>query len=93
MKKYADYLEDVGIRNAKLGFIASRGSQKYYLQSAFALSSPEKTQQEQNSLLHVNDHFKKMIIVRDSMKPRRNEQGIVTMGIINFLLDEASLEA
>ena len=76
----------------EIDFVASRGSQKYYLQSAFALSSPEKIQQEQNSLLHVNDHFKKMIIVRDSMKPRRNEQGIVTMGILNFLMDENSLE-
>lgn len=77
----------------EIDFVASRGSQKYYLQSAFAMNTPEKIQQEQNSLLHVNDHFKKMIIVRDHMKPRRNEQGIVTMGILNFLLDENSLES
>lgn len=77
----------------EIDFVASRGSQKYYLQSAFAMNTPEKVQQEQNSLLHVNDHFKKMIIVRDRMKPRRNEQGIVTMGILNFLLDENSLDA
>lgn len=77
----------------EIDFVASRGSQKYYLQSAFAMNTPEKIQQEQNSLLHVNDHFKKMIIVRDRMKPRRNEQGIVTVGILNFLLDENSLDA
>ncbi len=77
----------------EIDFVASRGSQKYYLQSVFAMNTPEKVQQEQNSLLHVNDHFKKMIIVRDRMKPRRNEQGIVTMGILNFLLDENSLDA
>lgn len=79
-------------RQYEIDFVASRGSKKYYLQSAFVVSSPEKMHQEQNSLVHVNDHFKKMIIVKDNIKPRRNEQGIVIMGIINFLSDENSLE-
>lgn len=101
-----DYRVDVGMVEAygkdsagktirkqyEIDFVATRGSKKYYLQSAFAMNSPEKMQQEQNSLIHVNDHFKKMIVVKDNIKPRRNEQGIVTMGIINFLLDENSLE-
>ncbi len=101
-----DYLVDVGMvetfgknvdgktvrKQYEIDFVASRGSRKYYLQSAFAMSNPEKLQQEQNSLLHVNDHFKKIIIVRDNIRPRRDEQGIVTMGILNFLLDENSLE-
>lgn len=76
----------------EVDFVVSRGSKKYYVQSAFVMDRLEKIQQEKNSLLHVNDHFKKMIIVRGSMKPRRNEQGIVMMGIMNFLLDENSLE-
>ncbi len=102
-----DYLVDVGMvetfgksvdgktvrKQYEIDFVASRGSRKYYLQSAFAMNNPEKLQQEQNSLLHVNDHFKKIIIVRDSIRPRRDEQGIVTMGILNFLMDENSLEA
>lgn len=77
----------------EIDFVATRGSQKYYLQSAFAMNTPEKIQQEQNSLKHVNDSFKKIIIVKDHIKPRRNEYGIVTMGIMNFLLDEHSLES
>lgn len=77
----------------EIDFVATRGSKKYYIQSAFAMNTPEKIQQEQNSLLHVNDHFKKMIIVKDNIKPRRDEQGIVMIGIMNFLLDENSLEA
>ncbi len=102
-----DYLVDVGMvetfgksvdgktvrKQYEIDFVASRGSRKYYLQSAFAMNNPGKLQQEQNSLLHVNDHFKKIIIVRDSIRPRRDEQGIVTMGILNFLMDENSLEA
>lgn len=101
-----DYRVDVGMvesfgknvegktirKQYEIDFVASRGSRKYYLQSAFSMNTPEKIQQEQNSLRHVNDHFKKMILVRESMKPRRDEQGIVTMGILNFLLDENSLE-
>lgn len=77
----------------EIDFVATRGSKKYYLQSAFAMNTPEKIQQEQNSLRQVNDSFKKIIIVRDHIKPRRDEQGIVTMGIMYFLLDEHSLEA
>lgn len=77
----------------EIDFVASRGSKKYYLQSAFAIDTPEKIQQEQNSLKRINDSFKKIIIVRDHIKPRRDEQGIVTMGIMYFLLDEHSLES
>ncbi|MEA4889918.1 MAG: ATP-binding protein [Clostridiaceae bacterium] len=76
----------------EVDFIASKGSQKYYIQSAFSMSSQEKTAQEQNSLLNINDSFKKIIIVRDNIRVRRNERGIMTIGIRNFLLDEKSLD-
>lgn len=76
----------------EIDFVASRGSQRYYLQSAYAMNTQEKIQQEQNSLMHVNDSFKKIIIVKDHTKPRRDEHGFVTMGILNFLSDEHSLE-
>lgn len=75
----------------EVDFIATKGSEKYYIQSAFSISDTDKLQQEQNSLININDSFKKIIVVRDNIKVRRNDYGIVTMGICNFLLDENSL--
>lgn len=75
----------------EVDFIATKGSEKYYIQSAFSISNTDKLQQEQNSLKNINDSFKKIIVVRDNIKVRRNDYGIVTMGICKFLLDENSL--
>lgn len=75
----------------EVDFVATKGSEKYYIQSAFSISNEDKLQQEQNSLVNINDSFKKIIVVRDNIKVRRNDYGIVTMGICNFLLDENSL--
>ena len=75
----------------EVDFIATKGSEKYYIQSAFALDTPEKREQEERPLNTIGDSFKKIVIVRDNIKLRRNEQGIVTMGIKQFLLDENSL--
>ena len=75
----------------EIDFIATKGSEKYYIQSAFALDTPEKQEQEEKPLNTIGDSFKKIVIVRDNIKLRRNEQGIVTMGIKQFLLDENSL--
>ena len=75
----------------EVDFIATKGSEKYYIQSAFALDTPEKQEQEERPLNTIGDSFKKIVIVRDNIKLRRNEQGIVTMGIKQFLLDENSL--
>ena len=99
------YRVDVGViekfeRNAdgkivrkllEVDFIATKGSEKYYIQSAFALDTPEKREQEERPLNTIGDSFKKIVIVRDNIKLRRNEQGIVTMGIKQFLLEENSL--
>ena len=74
-----------------MDFIATKGSEKYYLQSAFALPTPEKQAQEERPLALIGDSFKKIIIVKDNIKLRRNETGIVTMGIRQFLLDEDSM--
>ncbi len=79
-------------KQLEVDFVATKGSRKYYIQSAFAMSNPEKIEQEQRSLLSIPDSFKKIIVVRDNIKVRRNEQGIVTIGICNFLLDENSLD-
>ena len=56
------------------------------------MANPEKIEQEQRSLKSINDSFKKIIVVRDNIKVRRNDYGIATMGICNFLLDENSLD-
>ena len=75
----------------EVDFVAVKGSEKYYIQSAFAMPTPEKQAQEERSLNAVGDSFKKIIVVRDNIRVRRSELGIVTMGIRNFLLDENSL--
>lgn len=104
--KYRGYLVDVGVvehyKNLQDGkkkksqlevdFVATKGSEKYYIQSAFALSSEEKIEQEQRSLLYIPDSFRKIIVVGDNIKVRRDENGIITIGLKNFLLDENSLK-
>lgn len=79
-------------KQLEVDFVATKGSKKYYIQSAFSMSNPGKIEQEQRSLKSINDSFKKIIVVRDNIKVRRNDYGIVTMGICNFLLDENSLD-
>lgn len=76
----------------EIDFIANKGDKKYYIQSAFEMSSPEKIIQEKKSLTKLNDFFKKIIIVKDDIKPRTDKQGIITIGIFDFLLDEKILE-
>ncbi len=77
----------------EIDFIASLGSKKYYIQSAYAIPDFEKYKQETASFDKVSDSFKKIIIVEKSMKPRRDEKGYVMIGIREFLLDKNSLEA
>jgi len=79
-------------KQLEVDFIATKGSEKYYIQSAFTMPTPEKREQETRPLNAIGDSFKKLIVVRDNMKPRRDDMGIVTMGIRNFLLDQNSLE-
>ncbi len=76
----------------EVDFIASLGSKKYYIQSAFSIPDREKEIQESRSLININDSFKKIIIVKDYIMPRRNEEGILTIGLFDFLLKENSLE-
>lgn len=79
-------------KHLEVDFVATKGSEKYYIQSAFAMPTDEKRKQEERSLNAIGDSFKKIIVVKDNIKPRRNEMGIVTMGIRRFLLSENSLE-
>ncbi|MDR1954171.1 MAG: ATP-binding protein [Clostridiales Family XIII bacterium] len=78
-------------RQLEVDFIATKGSRKYYVQSAFSISDSDKAKQEERSLLSIGDSFKKIIVVRENIKARRNEDGIMTIGIYNFLLEEDSL--
>lgn len=80
-------------KQLEVDFVANQGSRRYYLQSAYEMSRTEKEEQEKRPLLHIDDSFKKIVLVKDRMKPRRDEQGIVTMGIREFLLDPNSLES
>lgn len=81
------------VRNyAEVDFIANRGNNKFYIQSAFAMDTEEKQAQEKNSLLNIKDFFKKIIVVKDDIKRKRDENGIATMSIYDFLLDEDSIE-
>ena len=76
----------------EVDFIASLGSKKYYVQSALSIPDREKEIQESRSLMSIDDSFKKIIIVKDHIMPRRNEEGILTIGLFDFLLKENSLD-
>lgn len=76
----------------EIDFVCNQGSRRYYIQSAFRMNSDDKLRQEQASLLNVRDSFKKIIITGEEGLIHRNEQGITTMSIYDFLLNPDSLE-
>lgn len=79
-------------KRLEVDFIANKGNNKYYIQSAYSLPTTEKVKQEKKSLVNINDSFKKIIIVKDIIKLQRDEDGIVTISLFDFLMDESSLE-
>ena len=81
-----------GKKQLEVDFVATKGSEKYYIQSAFALPTADKVNQEQRGLLRISDFFRKIVVVGDNIKVRRDENGIITIGLRNFLLDENSLK-
>lgn len=76
----------------EIDFVANMGSRRYYIQSAFSIPDVAKEKQEKASLQNVHDSFKKIIIVKDVINVKRDEDGIITMSIYDFLLKENSLE-
>ena len=80
-----------GRKQYEIDFIANKGNNKFYIQSALNIDTKEKREQEEKSFMNVNDFFKKIIIVKDNIKRWRDDKGIVIMGITDFLLDEDSL--
>ena len=79
-------------KQMEIDFIANMGSRRYYIQSAYTLRGEGKREQEKASLSHVRDSFKKIIVVNDIVNVTRDEDGITTMNIFDFLLNENSLE-
>lgn len=79
-------------KKLEIDFVANKGNNKYYIQSTFNASLAEKREQEERSLVKVGDSFKKIIVVRDDIKPYRDENGILTVGLFDFLLEPNSLD-
>lgn len=104
--RYRGYNVDVGIvekrildnegkfrRNTyEVDFIATLGSRKYYVQSALDMTSQEKEEQEKFSLRNIDDSFKNIVVVKDIIKVHRDEDGIVTIGLLDFLQNSTSLD-
>ena len=78
-------------KQLEIDFVVNRGDERYYIQSALSIDAPEKKEQEIASLLRVPDSFKKIVVVRDYIKPWTDENGIRYVGIEDFLLDENSI--
>jgi predicted AAA+ superfamily ATPase len=79
-------------KSLEVDFIATLGSRKYYIQSALSLETPQKTQQEKKSLYHIDDSFKKILVTRNGLKVMRDEKGVVTMDLFDFLMNLDSMD-
>ena len=103
--RYRGYNVDVGFvetrenidgtlkrKQLEIDFVANQGNKRYYIQSAYDIPNEEKMKQETKSLDNIDDSFKKIIVVMNSIKPRRNEKGYLIVGLKEFLLDPNSLE-
>ena len=105
--RYRGFLVDVGnviirVKNEKgewqrvtleVDFVCNLGSRRYYLQSAYRLPDEEKQKQEKRSLEQIKDSFKKIVVVGERMKLRRDDNGIVLMGVYEFLKDSTLIDA
>lgn len=78
-------------RNLEIDFVVNRHDERLYIQSAYALPSKEKVDQEQVSLLQVSDGFRKIIIAGDHYSTGYNENGILVIGLYDFLLEKANI--
>ena len=76
----------------EVDFVINNINQKYYIQSALTVDDPEKRQQEIKSLNRINDSFRKIVIVKDDILPKRDEKGIFYIGILDFLLNQDFLD-
>lgn len=79
-------------KQLEVDFICSKGSKKYYIQSAYMLGTEEKMAQEIRPFLKINDSFKKIVITSNTPRPFYTEDGILMMSVYDFLLNPDSLE-
>lgn len=79
-------------KQLEVDFIANKGDKRYYIQSAYEISDEEKMKQELQSFRNIDDSFRKIVIQRTATKPWFNEQGVLYMSVIDFLLNTDSLE-
>lgn len=89
-----DYKKD-GIRTKsqlEVDFVINKGHQRYYIQSALNVDSAEKREQETASLTSIDDSFKKIVIVRKPIIPKHDNDGILYIGVEDFLLNDASID-
>lgn len=80
-------------RQLEIDFVCNLASKRYYIQSAYALPDAAKLEQEKRSLTLTGDFFKRIILTKDAPAPHYTEDGILIMGIYDFLLNENSLES
>ena len=79
-------------RSLEVDFVANKGSQRYYIQSAFAVNDDEKKEQEKASLKAIKDAFKRVVVLRDDIMPYHDENGFLIIGLIDFLLNPSILD-
>ncbi|MDY2948391.1 MAG: ATP-binding protein, partial [Lachnospiraceae bacterium] len=79
-------------KQLEVDFVVNKGEKRFYIQSALSIAEPEKKEQEIASLKRIPDSFSKTVVVRDYLKPWQDENGIVYLGIEQFLLDEDILK-
>ena len=79
-------------KQLEVDFVVNRGDERYYIQSALTIDDPDKREQEIASLKRIPDSFKKIVVVKDYMTPWRDDNGILYIGVEQFLLDDNSLD-
>ena len=89
---YKDENKKMIRKNLEVDFIINRGSNRYYIQSTLNVDTKEKQVQETESLKRTGDSFKKVVIVRNNIVPRFDDDGILYIGVEDFLLDETALD-
>ena len=84
--------ENKSRKQLEIDFVCNLGNKRYYIQSALNLDTREKTIQEERPFMNINDNFKKIIVVKDNIKHWITEEGILVVGIQEFLLNKDSLD-
>lgn len=79
-------------KSLEIDFIATLGSEKYYIQSALAMPTEEKSLQEKRSLYYIDNSFKKIVVTKNGLHATRDNRGVITMDLFDFLLNEDSLK-